>query len=133
MDGWFLSFCSAREALVRLQDSGGALVTCGLEVVGKALVAHSHDLDGKDGGVFRPVDSDGGNGDPLGIWTVESSASMPSSFAPLAGHADDGKRRIRRHARRPSARPYPRRDDYKKIRSPVPPLKFLPRSGTGGG
>lgn len=54
MDGWFLSFVALAKLFVRLQDSGGALVTCGLELVGKALVAHSHDLDGKDGGVFSP-------------------------------------------------------------------------------
>ena len=69
-------FCSVFVALaklfVRLQDSGGALITCGLELVGKALVAHSHDLDGKDGGVFRPVDSDGGN-------APAKCAAMPAS------------------------------------------------------
>ena len=76
MDG-FSVFVALAKLFVRLQDSGGALVTCGLELVGKALVAHSHDLDGKDGGVFAPSIATVATGMPLGIWTVESSASMP--------------------------------------------------------
>lgn len=134
MDGWFLSFVALAKLFVRLQDSGGALVTCGLELVGKALVAHSHDLDGKDGGVFRPVDSDGGNGDAARHLDGREQRVHAVELRAAARHADDGKRRIRGH-RAGQVRGHAReRDDTRKSALPCRRCKFscLVRAPVGG-
>ena len=82
---------------VRLQNGGGAFVAGSPELFGKPGICHSHDLNGKNGSVLRPVDGDGGNGNAAGHLDGRKQRVHTIELCAAARHADNRKRCVCGH------------------------------------
>ncbi len=67
-------------------DLGGHGSAGRVQFCGQLRIGYGQDLSGQNGGVFAPFSATVATGMPLGICTVESRASRPSTLRPSWGY-----------------------------------------------